>query len=589
MDEDIKLSFIQPILATAWDGTSAYQQIGTSGVAVMQMSVIDDQYVIFFDKAEHNPLTTSDGNHAWSALFNTYAHTVRALKLVTNSFCAGGGWLGNGTLIDYGGNPQESVTSGNGVMGIRLYTPQPNGTGEIWEDPATIHLTTNRRVRNLLSCKTLNFPSYRRWYPSSARISDGSQIIFGGALAGGFNDIPSFDNPTLEFFPPKGNGQPITSQFLKDAMPSNLFPHMFTLPDNRIFVAANTLAMIYNWVDNTETRLPNFPNGVRVNYPWSAGAVLLPLTSENNYTPEVLFCGGSTVDDSLSPSDISSQTPASNQCARMVLDTVGISAGWQVETMPGTRLMNDAIVMPDGNILFINGVATGVAGYGNVADQIGQSNADNPVLTPWLYTPSAAEGQRFTTGFANTTIGRLYHSTASLLPDGSVLVAGSNPNADVSTTKYMTQYEVETFQPPYMSMIRPSYAGTPQNIDYGQIFTVTVSNPGNATAITAAIMDLGFHTHAVSLDSKYVGLVSNYDSTSDELNITGPPNAYIYPPGPAWLYILGDGIPSNGTKVMIGTGADPPSSAEAYKGAIKYSKEAQAQYQNMNLTSSGGG
>jgi hypothetical protein len=37
----------------------------------------------------------------------------------------------------------------------------------------------------------------------------------------------------------------------------------------------------------------------------------------------------------------------------------------------------------------------------------------------------------------------------------------------------------------------------------------------------AAIMDLGFHTHAVSLDSKYVGLVSNYDSTSAQLNITG--------------------------------------------------------------------
>jgi hypothetical protein len=89
------------------------------------------------------------------------------------------------------------------------------------------------------------------------------------------------------------------------------------------------------------------------------------------------------------------------------------------------------------------------------------------------------------------------------------------------------------------------------------------------------------------------------------------PNTYIYPPGPAWLlvqlssqllfffhwwtlaspfrYILGDGIPSNGTKVMIGTGANPPSSVEAYKGAIKYSKEAQVQYQNMNLTSSGGG
>jgi hypothetical protein len=30
----------------------------------------------------------------------------------------------------------------------------------------------------------------------------------------------------LEFFPPKGNGQPITSQFIQDAMPSNLFPHV---------------------------------------------------------------------------------------------------------------------------------------------------------------------------------------------------------------------------------------------------------------------------------------------------------------------------------------------------------------------------
>ena len=29
-------------------------------------------------------------------------------------------------------------------MGIRLFTPQPNGAGEIWEDPDTVHLTTNR-------------------------------------------------------------------------------------------------------------------------------------------------------------------------------------------------------------------------------------------------------------------------------------------------------------------------------------------------------------------------------------------------------------------------------------------------------------
>lgn len=85
----IIFGLLQPALATAWNGTSAYQQIGTSGVAAMQMSVVDNQFVILFDKAEHNPLKTSDGVNAWSALVDTHAHTVRALKLITNSFCAG--------------------------------------------------------------------------------------------------------------------------------------------------------------------------------------------------------------------------------------------------------------------------------------------------------------------------------------------------------------------------------------------------------------------------------------------------------------------------------------------------------------------
>jgi hypothetical protein len=56
----------------------------------------------------------------------------------------GGGWLGNGTLIDYGGNPRENIPSGNGKMGIRLFTPEDNGGGSVFEDPANIHLTSDR-------------------------------------------------------------------------------------------------------------------------------------------------------------------------------------------------------------------------------------------------------------------------------------------------------------------------------------------------------------------------------------------------------------------------------------------------------------
>ena len=47
----------------------------------------------------------------------------------------------------------------------------------------------------------------------------------------------------------------------------------------------------------------------------------------------------------------------------MVLNDAGIAAGWQVESMPGGRLMNDGIITPDGNVLFINGASTGVGRF----------------------------------------------------------------------------------------------------------------------------------------------------------------------------------------------------------------------------------
>jgi len=51
-------------------------------------------------------------------------------------------------------------------------------------------------------------------------------------------------------------------------------------------MAANQLAMIYDWETNTQYRLPRFPNNHVVTYPSSAASALLPLTIANNWTPE---------------------------------------------------------------------------------------------------------------------------------------------------------------------------------------------------------------------------------------------------------------------------------------------------------------
>jgi hypothetical protein len=183
------------------------------------------------------------------------------------------------------------------------------------------------------------------------------------------------------------NGLSIPSPFMNDTLNANHFPILIQLPDGGIFVAANQDAMILNWKNNTETRLPRIPNGVRItsvlfsirsvylcfliqmsSAPYAAGAVLLPLSHKNKYSPEVMICGGTNISDSINPLNISAQTPASTQCSRMVLTAAGIAAGWQVETMPVPRIMMDLVLLPDGRVLLVNGAMTGVAGYSDVCN-----------------------------------------------------------------------------------------------------------------------------------------------------------------------------------------------------------------------------
>ena len=67
--------------------------------------------------------------------------------------------------------------------------------------------------------------------------------------------------------------------------------------------------MIYDWRTNTETRLPDMPNHVRVSYPMGGSMCLLPLRPSNQYTPKILICGGSKVSDQVDGDQVSSQTP----------------------------------------------------------------------------------------------------------------------------------------------------------------------------------------------------------------------------------------------------------------------------------------
>jgi len=222
--------------------------------------------------------------------------------------------------------------------------------------------------------------------------------------------------------------------------------------------------------------------------------------------------------------------------------------------------MGEGVLLPDGRVLILNGARTGVAGYGNVAGQVGQSNADNPTFRPVLYDPDAPAGSRFSTaGLPSSEIARMYHSTATLVPDGRIMIAGSNPNGDVTTTRYETEYRVEWLSPPYMAMPRPTYSELPATIRYGRTFNLRVNLPAGTTSVTVSLMDLGFATHGVHLDQRMVVLQASLNRDRTRLTVTGPPNARVYPPGPAYLYVVtAAGVPSVARRTLVGTGGGPP-------------------------------
>jgi hypothetical protein len=153
----------------------------------------------------------------------------------------------------------------------------------------------------------------RRWYPTLETLPDGSAIIvrlllcllslsrdplttfllgqIGGCEWGGYVNGANQNNPTYEFYPPKGDGKPVTMNVLLNSLPANLFSLTWLLPSGNLFIQTNWATEIFDFNNNIEYQLDDIPNAVRT-YPASGATAMLPLTPANNWTATLLFCGG---------------------------------------------------------------------------------------------------------------------------------------------------------------------------------------------------------------------------------------------------------------------------------------------------------
>ncbi|KAH7543194.1 hypothetical protein FEM48_Zijuj02G0157900 [Ziziphus jujuba var. spinosa] len=508
------------------------------GISAMHMQVLHDNKVIMFDRTDfgssnislpggrcrYDPsdLVSRIDCTAHSILYDIGSNTFRPLTVQTDTWCSSGSVLPNGTLIQTGG-----YNDGDHV--VRVFKPCEEDYCDWIELP--------------------NYLSQRRWYATNQLLPDGRIIILGGRRQ--FN---------YEFYPRENNNKRRTFRldFLRqtrDSDENNLYPFLHLLPDGNLFIFANTRSILFNYnLNRVVKEFPSIPGGEPRNYPSSGSSVLLPLMDENRADTteaEIMICGGAPNGAHLLARQ-GNFVQAISSCGR--LKVTDQNPTWIMEDMPIPRVMGDMVILPTGDILIINGAGFGTAGW-----ECGQDPVQNPVI----YHPSAQPDRRFTV-MAASPRRRLYHSTAVLVPDGRVLVGGSNPHIFYNFTgvEYRTDLSLEAFSPPYLRVeygpVRPKNVVVGNEIlRYGQAFWVTFTVPRylNVDVLSVRIVAPSFTTHSFGMNQRMVVMklvgISTVTQFTYNVSVIGPSTVQIAPSGYYMLFVVHGNVPSAGTWIKL--------------------------------------
>jgi hypothetical protein len=192
--------------------------------------------------------------------------------------------------------------------------------------------------------------------------------------------------------------------------------------------------------------------------------------------------------------------------------------------MANPRTHLNLTILPDDTVLATGG-STDIGGV-NPANAVYQAELWSPVTKTWA--PMASE-----------QVPRLYHSTALLLPDGRVVVAGGGHNF----FNNIAYPNAEIYSPAYLFKgARPTITqAPPSTLSYGQNFFV--GTPNAADIASVALIRNGSVTHAFNTDQTYVPLT--FTQTSGGLTVTAPANSDLAPPGYYMLFLVNkNGVPA---------------------------------------------
>jgi hypothetical protein len=479
----------------------AWTRVFNWPVSPIHMAMMPDNTVLTYG-------TNPDAQNATAFTFDKWmrwrgkganSHETAPTGIETNLFCSAQSVMPDGNVLISGGDGNQvddQTLKNDGIDATTFFDYRSN-------------ILTNG--------PSMVFP---RWYPTLLTLPDGRQLVLGGReyrnkTASGATEVSI--PPVPEVFDPS-SGQ---WQVLPGATNQAFFNRVWYYP--RSWVRHNGNVVIADHKQDRLVELSVDDGGSLTNlgrFPGSFGA---PNSPAAMFQPgKILFV-------------------STNKRAE-VLDINGDQVSVE-RTSPTTiaRKHANATILANGEVFLSGGIATGAAT--NSGDFPGE--IWNPDSGEWSLTAKARKA-------------RLYHSTAMLMPNGRVLVAGGGPPGPV------INMNAEIFIPPYLFNANGRFATRPLintvgDIDYGNQFNATVTSETPISKVS--FVRAGSVTHSYDMGQRYMEL--DFDQTGNTLDITAPANPNVAPPGLYMLFVFNQaGVPAHAKLILLGEGQDMISLAD---------------------------
>ena len=245
---------------------------------------------------------------------------------------------------------------------------------------------------------------------------------------------------------------------------------------------------------------------------------MLPLLPENNYAAEIMIFGGQRTGTNRYDR-VNSIACRESLRIRVFEPNATTSSytfgdGWVQEDMLLPRVIPDVVLLPNGNVVLLNGAMYGLSGGFQ-----GTGYAYYPNFYAQIYDPYAPVGSRWST-LTRSQIPRFYHSVACLTTNGTILIGCSEPTGGVLTnltysrSRYTSELRLEIFFPPFwFAADKPQITSVSSTVvTYDQEFTISFS--GTVRKADADRHDVS-RTHSILLRCDLPSINSHSDSSHE--------------------------------------------------------------------------